>query len=156
MYLETGQRTFFYAVSAVSPFTVNIPFQDTSGNVIRCNFVQITATKGDLGSNNYVAVELSGLSRVTSINSIQPATSNAAIQTSGICGFGMPLGSSTISKNEWHGSNGEIATGAVIRCATNSGGNPAVIIGITYGNLIPYNYLREARFDSLGSYDKGR
>ena len=155
MYLETGQRTFFYAISGTSPYTANIPFLDSSGNVIRCNYVSVVATNGTTGGNGYVAIELSGPPRVTSINTIQAATVNTP-QTSGICGFGIPLGAGTALKNEWHGANGEVATGAVVKCGTNNTGNPFVMVAITYGNLIPYNYLREARLDRLGSYDEGR
>jgi hypothetical protein len=161
MIIDTGQRTFFYAVSGTIPLNLYVPFLDTAGNPIKCNYVNIAATNATVGGNGYLAVELSGLSRVTSINSIQPATFHTNPQASGICGFGFPYGGGRIvNSQEWHGSNGEVAVGATLRNNGHSAAGPQIIIGITYGNLLPFNPLKVSGFSNLGQYgteyDKGR
>jgi len=151
MQIETGQRTFFIAVSGIVPFTSYVPFFDTSGNPIKCNYISVQVTNGSVAGNGYAAFEVSGVSKVTSINNIQTATARTNVQASGIVGFGIPYGGGRLlGSHEWHGSNGEVAVGLTIKTTTHTVAPNGAIVGITYGNLLPYNSLR------ANSYDKGR
>jgi hypothetical protein len=156
MDIISGQRTFFLGVSASnpgSPATIHVPFRDTSGNFIRCNYfkVDVVTNQGTNASGCFVA-ELSGVSVFRRVGSNSICYATTALPGSGICGVGTVF--NNIGSAEWHGSNGEICTAINIR--TQYSGTPTLCFGITYGNLIPFNVLRETRFDSFGSYDRGR
>jgi len=149
MNLITGQRTYFYAVSGTNPINVTLPFYDTSGNLLNCNYVEITATNGVLGGNGFLVAELRGVSKIgnMTLNNLAPATNVASINTSGICGLGITYGASVNGKARWHGSNGEVCTGVTIKSVPNTSGSSLVMLSITYGNLFSYNYLRSDLYD---------
>ena len=66
---------------------------------------------------------------------------------SGICGVGAVFGAGTQGVAEWHGSNGELCTGVKLQVMSTASNR--WLIGVTYGNLIPYNTLR------TDAYNKG-
>ena len=149
--ITTGQRTYFLAVSSASNFVADIPFRDTAGNIINCNYIKIDSTTNGAGSNGCYVAELSGLSRVgnMTLNSLSACKSITNFNGSGILGIGCAFGGGTNGTSVWHGSNGEICNGIKLQLFLQGAG-ASVIVSITYGNLIPYNVLRS------DMYDKGR
>lgn len=151
--ITTGQRTYFLGLSStLSSFQFDIPFRDTSGNIINCNYIRIDSAV-NAGNGIFVA-ELSGLSRVgnMTLNNI-PAASGLFGGTgpavySGILGIGSVMGPGLATPAVWHASNGEVCNGIRLKVAFGFGGSQ--YFGITYGNLLPYNILRS------DIYDKGR
>lgn len=152
--ITTGQRTYFLGLSStLSSFEVDVPFRDTSGNIINCNYVKIENTV-NAGNGTFVA-ELSGLSKVgnMTLNNLRANYAVTALTGlvpafSGILGIGGAMGQGANPVAVWHGSNGEICNGLKLKVAFGFGGSQ--YFGITYGNLIPYNVLRS------DMYDKGR
>jgi hypothetical protein len=156
MDLTTGQRTFCLNLSGLSipdeTTVTHVPFRDSSGNLIKCNYVRVSASKGG-GSNppNGVLVELSGVSHIgnavlNELSGMQASSAN--INPSGVCGFGLLCSYLAVDSGEWHGSNGEVATAINLVI----GGAPSVCdsYSITYGNLFQLNPLRLSQ-----GYDKG-
>ena len=152
--ITTGQRTFYIGLSSGQyNQTIDIPFRDTSGNIINCNYVRIDAV-GGVGSQvgSFVA-ELSGLSRVGNMTNSQ---TSAAINTtlpgttivSGILGIGSSYSVNCRGEAFWHGSNGEICNGIKLRFVTAGLGGQNTTFGITYGNLLPFNPIRITGFSS--------
>lgn len=141
--IETGQRTYFISASGTLTASqiLTIPFEDTSGNVIKCNYFKITGAASTAAAILAVAVEPSGLSRVGDmvLNSLSALKDYTALNGSGILGIGGVTCGGTLQE-VWHGANGEVCNG--VRLHIVSSGTWA--IGITYGNLIPFNPLRIA------------
>ncbi len=148
MDITSGQRTYYLGVSAngVSSFDVDIPFRDSAGNLIDCNYFRIDGTTNQ--NNGAFVAELSGVSKagnMTSLN-LRSLRVYTNIAPSGILGVGGALVFGQVTTAQWHGCNGEICTGIKLRVDSNAGSQ---FFGITYGNLIPYNVLR------TNAYDKG-
>lgn len=146
--ITTGQRTYYLAVSSgQAGITFDVPFRDTAGNIINCNYVKIDAVGGTGGLVGSFVAELSGLSRVgnMTLNQLSAVTNTATPNTSGILGIGAAYSISIKGEAVWHGSNGEICNGVKIRFQS-SGTNTT--FGITYGNLLPFNTLRITGFSS--------
>lgn len=141
--IETGQRTYFISVSgtATASQIVTIPFEDTSGNAIRCNYFKLTAAASLASSLISVVAEPSGVSKTGDmvLNSLSAIKDVTALNGSGILGIGGVACGGPIQE-VWHGANGEVCNG--IKLQVNSGSN--WYVGITYGNLIPFNPLRIA------------
>ena len=148
--ITTGQRTYVNGITAVGvngqAVVVSIPFVDTAGNVINCNYFRVTAA-GPSGFRGSVIAEVSGLNvegdMVTNALSGQPATANA----SGICGVGFACAGLAAGEGRWHAANGEIATGCKIQVHATTA--QTVDLVIEYGNLLGFNPRRQ------DSYDKG-
>lgn len=151
MNINTGQRTYFLGLSGTAPFLVNVPFVDTLGNIIDCNYFSITIHNATQGWVNGYLVELSGVSKsgsVTTNSTIRPLRFNTDLALSGICGLGGVIGAGYASTNEWHGCNGEHCTGISIKLeGLGPAGDNNTIMAITYGNLFPYNILRSDMYD---------
>ena len=140
MDLITGQRTFYVGVSGLADGSViEIPFRDSAGNDIKCNYFRITG-RNDVATQNYMGLvaELSGVSHEGDMITNALSAVQAAVPTSGICGVGFVAGAGHEGA-EWHGSNGQVCTGVKVQVQTESG---EVAIGITYGNLFPLNTIR--------------
>jgi len=153
MDLITGQRTYVVGVSgtltANTAKIVEVPFVDTSGNVINCNYCKIQFAGTTVGSvNTSIVLEPSGLSREGDMvtNQLSALQNDASLASSGILGIGVV---DHLAGNiaEWHGSNGEVATGAKLQVLSTG---TAYQCMITYGNLYPLNTLRLEQ-----SYDRG-
>jgi hypothetical protein len=152
MDITTGQRTFYLAVSSASQAqTVDIIFEDTQGNNIKCNYVKIEAAAIGTSQMGSFAAELSGLSRTGNmiLNQLSSVTNTITPNASGILGIGGIYGTNIKSEAVWHGCNGEICTGIRLQHRSQSAGSFNSYFGITYGNLIPYNVLR------TDAYNKG-
>ena len=162
MQLDTGQRTFYVGASGIlgrgGGERIDVPFLDSAGNNIKCNYFHITfanGTTGGAGTNNgYFVAELSGVEmdggQIPNISVVQPY---ANMESSGILGIGGVIGNSVIlnemTRYTWHGSNGQVATGLRI-VVKNSLATANIAFGITYGNLFPLNSRRLEQ-----SYDAG-
>lgn len=152
MDLITGQRTFYVGVSGLfnnADGIIDVPFRDSGGNLIKCNFIRVTANYGvdDHSQIGGWVAELSGVSHTGDMESLTISALNATVPASGICGFGGTLGHGAGSDHTWHGSNGQVATGIKIQVNNEYG---TIAMGITYGNLFPLNTLRLEQ-----SYDAG-
>lgn len=148
--ITTGQRTYFIGVSSTTRnFDVDVPFKDTAGSAINCNYVHIQACGNSQNNNGGFVAELSGLSRVGNmdLNSLSALRFNTNLNGSGILGIGGVFGGGANGTAVWHGSNAEICNGMRLRVTSDMG---STYFGITYGNLLPYNILRS------DLYDKGR
>lgn len=155
MDLVTGQRTYVLGVSGTytpnQSKIVEVPFKDTAGNVIECSYCKIQLGSATVAATITAAVlELSGLSRQGDMvtNEVSGFQSDAALaNTSGILGIGVCNGYLAANNvAEWHGSNGEVATGAKLQI---HGSSNAYRLVITYGNLYPFNSKK------LDVYDRG-
>jgi hypothetical protein len=153
MDLTTGQRTFCLNLSGLSvpdkTTVTHVPFRDSAGNLIKCNYVRVSASKGG-GSNspNGVLVELSGVSHIGNAVLNELSGISATVNPSGVCGFGLLCPYLAVDSGEWHGSNGEVAT--AINLVIGGGASVGDSYSITYGNLFQLNPLRIAQ-----GYDKG-
>ena len=149
--LRTGQRTFYVGLSGLADGSVTeIPFRDSAGNNIKCNYFKISAAlDGTTGVLGGVVAELSGVSHEGDMITDTVSGLNTTLEGSGICGIGTVICSvGGVSTNDWHGSNGEVCTG--IKLQVNCDGANEVVVGVTYGNLLPINPLRLEQ-----SYDAG-
>ena len=153
--LVTGQRTFCLGLSGQGTSDIteirDIPFRDSGGNDIKCNYLSIQSISTQAGLNAMILVELSGI--VTEgnavLNSLSALPDDRTVpNASGVCGFAVPCGYLTQGEGEWHGSNGQVATG--VRLVITSSDNQKITLAITYGNLFPLNSLRLEQ-----SYDAG-
>lgn len=150
MDLNTGQRTFCYYLSGVNALnsTTSVPFQDSAGNVIKCNYVNVqlnvNGTAGQVGS---LIVELSGISAgdAEDLSLGHPAANT--VPASGVCGFSMAgVARGKPAEYTWCASNGDEPAGLKLFYR----GDAAANIAITYGTVRPRNVLR-----SKEMYDRG-
>jgi len=149
MDLQTGQRTFFLGLSSLADGSVTeVPFVDSAGNEIRCNYFEINAVGSNTinGSDGFFAAQVSGVPHVGDFVVDEVSAAKTTVQTSGICGVGGAVAAGGTSKATWHGSNGQVATGIKIHIVA---GQP-LNLAITYGNLYPLNSIRLGQ-----SYDNG-
>jgi len=157
MQLHTGQRTFYVGVSGIlgtgaQGKGTEIPFVDSAGNSMRCNYFQVEVAGGNNNDSGIYAVEVSGVRKEGNIvdSIISPVEPYPSMETSGICGTGSiirPANDYVI----WHGSNGEVATGVRVQLKTALGelGLKSKVV-VIYGNLFPLNPRRLEQ-----SYDAG-
>ena len=148
--LESGQRTYFLGLSATAVTTTSnipVPFKDTAGNVIKCNYFKVDLTSNSPSNPALVVAELSGVSVTQSMLGTSAIYNVTALPTSGIIGVGTVVGGGGgVGSCEWHGTNGDVCTGINLKFVAQNG---TILAGITYGNLLGYNALRSS------SYDKG-
>ena len=150
--LVTGQRTFCIGLSATiavdKTTTLDVPFRDTGGNDIKCSYLKLQGG-GVIGSGKKIAViaELSGVSHLGDAVTDGLSALSSTPAPSGICGIGVILGYLDGNEAEWHGSNGQVATG--IRLVM-TGDTTIANIMLTYGNLFGLNSRRLEQ-----SYDAG-
>lgn len=147
----TGQRTFFLGVSAVAGAnthtSVAIPFRDSAGNLIKCNYFKVETAANAANASGIFVAELSGVPIFRTVGTTNVVYNVTSLPGSGICGVGGTIGGGTGGVAEWHGCNGDVCTGINLRFISTQ---VSQFFAITYGNLLPYNVLRS------DSYDKGR
>lgn len=152
--LTTGQRTFSLGVSGLGTQgltqTADISFRDTAGNDIKCSYFKIDCAAQN-SVNSAVIAEVSGIVATGNalLNEVS-AIGTLDAMASGVVGVGVLCGSGGISTAEWHGSNGQVATG--IRLVTTTDFTAGVSVMVTYGNLFG---LSNQRINVSGTYDKG-
>jgi hypothetical protein len=150
MDIITGKRTYVLGIAGVgvngTAIVVPVSFVDTAGNAISCNYFKVTAA-GPSGFRGSVIAEVEGLDvagdMVTNELSGLPSTVNA----SGICGVGFACAGLANGAGEWHGGNGDVATGCNIQVHATTAQSVDLIV--EYGNLLGYNPRR------ADVYDKG-
>ena len=152
--LVTGQRTFCVGVSGVGvaqgTSTVDVPFRDSAGNDIKCSYFRMGIAGTDGGPRKLgVVAEVSGVNHTGDAVTDSLSALNATPATSGICGIGVTVGYLHGAEAEWHGSNGQVATGVRL-VITNVGPSVEYAIMLTYGNLYGLNSRRLEQ-----SYDAG-
>lgn len=148
--LHTGQRTFYVGLSGLGDGVITeVPFRDSAGNDIKCNYISMSvAVDGGAGDLGGLVAELSGVSHKGDMITDTVSALNSTLEGSGICGFGVVATRNGLAAPfEWHGSNGEVATGVKLQTTTTG---TSIFVGITYGNLYPLNSLRLEQ-----SYDAG-
>ena len=157
-FLDRGQRTFCIGVSGISSrgsgTLLDVPFVDSAGNLIKCNYFSIQAQTHDYGSLDFgvLVAEVSGIAHLGDMESLAIRPLSSTLSPSGICGVGSVL-YRTGRKTQWHGSNGQVATGVKIVSTVTIFGlqtTPKMAFVITYGNLFPLNSRRLEQ-----SYDAG-
>jgi hypothetical protein len=151
MDIITGQRTFCIGLSGLgsvagAPDIVDIPFVDTAGNVIRCNYFKVTVSVGLATAKGAFIAELSGVSMEGDMVSNSLSALNTAVASSGICGVGSTYAGLGTSDALWHGSNGQICTGIRLQVLPITGTGVNALV--EYGNLLPYNTLRSDSYDA--------
>ena len=151
MDIITGQRTFCLGLSALGPVAgvadvVDIPFVDTAGNFIKCNYFKVTVSIGLATAKGAFIAELSGVSMEGDMVSNGLSALNTAVPASGICGVGSTYAGLGTSDALWHGSNGQVCTGIRLQVLPITGTNVTALV--EYGNLLPYNILRSDSYDA--------
>lgn len=154
MNLQTGQRTFCIGVSgtgvANGTKAVDVPFVDSAGSGMSCNYFKMgVAGTDDVDECLGVVAEVSGVSHVGNAVTDTLSALTLVANASGICGVGVTTGYLHGAQTEWHGSNGQVASGVRL-VITNVGTSTKYNIMLTYGNLYPLNPLRLEQ-----SYDAG-
>ena len=153
MDIITGQRTFCVAVSALGSDGIStlteIPFVDTAGNNINCNYFKMSVANGSINARGAVVAELSGVSKAGNMEDLAISALAAAPAASGICGIGVIYAGFDVVDAYWHGSNGEICNGVKLQVnhvGTAGDGNTLVLM--EYGNLLPYNILKSDSYNA--------
>jgi len=145
--IQTGQRTYYLSVSATgnnASQIFDIPFVDTSGRNINCNYFTITGGIGNVASMMSVVAELSGVSKTGNMITNGLSALRSTINTSGICGVGFAAGGGGTGTATWHACNGEVCNGVKIQVLAEVF---KYFVSITYGNLLPYNILRSDMYN---------
>ena len=161
--INEGQRIFSYGVSGLEDPTGDpsaFGFFDSAGNRMGVNYIKCTviypadATKG---GHAVCRFEVSGTdlqgSLLTDSSLLSPFNTDetAAGTVSGICGEIVHAQPTSPGVFEWKAGNNTVATGIVFSIYehTHAGGQAAedIELIITYGNIIPFNPLRQDRYD---------
>lgn len=149
MDLTAGQRTFSYVLVNVNSLDsiTEVPFYDSAGNLIKCNYIHIDLFAGDsAGDESYLFVEPSGISAGNAEDLGIGFPTTSAVPASGICGFSMISCARNVTSREWFAPNGDEPSGLKLYYRGDANG----IIAITYGTILPRNVLR-----SKEMYDRG-
>lgn len=165
MDLIAGKRTYSYAVSAVTTGTTasGFPFVDSSGGRIKCNYAKIMVhydydSNGSEVDHAVAWIEPSGPNQLTNFSMVEdPGISHeyttadiAAGNVSGVLGQCIFAAVNTPGVAEFKCDNGAIMDSVNIRIEDhpkNSSHEGEITIEITYGNITPFNTLRQDRYD---------
>ena len=160
--INSGARTFSYVVSAV-PFGTEasgFPFVDSQGNRMNCNFAEITVHYDGNQSQSHCLfwVEPSSLGFTHAGNSMKDYSVLRTQYTMEAIGAGNVSGNCGSAGYSDSGHPGHVH----LKCTNNAlmdsvmmrfedepkGGSAGVIsVELTYGNITPFNTLRQDRFD---------
>ena len=163
--LNSGERTYGYAVSGVPPGTEasGLPFVDSAGNRINCNYCRVMVhydpdTNGGDRDHAIVWVEPSGsghtdFSMVDNPNIVGEYSMDDVVagDVSGINGQAVfaSLGSNGVS--EYKCQNGAIMDSVNVRVEDHPK-NPShegeITINVIYGNVTAFNTIRQDRYDT--------
>lgn len=150
--LHEGQRTYTVGFSGIGVADdvehLDVPFVDSAGNVIKCNYIKVEAN-GKFTGYTAIMCHPSGVEGQSFVDLTQSSVVAATDLPLASCnvGFGLLATYSGNGTGTWHGSNGEIATG--LRMLFHSNKDNFISLVVTYGNLYPFNPI------ALDSYDKG-
>jgi hypothetical protein len=165
MDLIAGERTYSYAVSAVTAGTEasGFPFVDSSGGRIKCNYAKVIVhydydNAGDERDHALAWIEPSGPNQLTNFSMVNDSDISqeyttadiAAGNVSGVLGQCVFAAVNTPGVAEFKCDNGAIMDSVNIRVedhpkvGTHEGD---IAIEIVYGNITPFNTLRQDRYD---------
>jgi len=162
--LIAGERTYSYAVSSVIEGTTasGFPFVDSSGGRIKCNYAMVTVhydydSNGDERDHAVVWIEPSGsnqtaFSMVHDSDISQEYTTEdiAAGNVSGVLGQCIFTAVNTPGVAEFKCDNGAIMDSVNIKVVDHPK-TPShagdITIELVYGNITPFNTLRQDRYD---------
>ena len=162
--LNDGERTYGYAVSgiAMDGDASGFPFVDSAGNRIKCNYARIKVDY-DYGNNEQrdhciAWIEPSGPSSHTAFSiTAHPAIANeittddiAAGNVSGVYGQVVFADIKNPGVVEFKCDNTEIMDSVNIRLEDhpkNAQHAGSVTIELVYGNVTPFNLIRQDRYD---------
>jgi hypothetical protein len=165
MDLIAGERTYSYAVSAVSPGTAasGFPFVDSSGGRIKCNYAKVMVhydygqSNGDERDHALVWVEPSGPNQLTAFSMVDDSNiaqeyttaEIAAGNVSGVLGQCVFAAVNTPGVAEFKCDNGAIMDSVNIKVEDHPFQATAgdITIELVYGNITPFNTLRQDRYD---------
>lgn len=164
MGLIAGERTYSYAVSAVTAGTEasGFPFVDSSGERIKCNYAKVMVhydydTAGDERDHALAWIEPSGnqltaFSVVDDSNISQEYTTDEIVagNVSGVLGQCVFAAVNTPGVAEFKCDNGAIMDSVNIRIEDHpkvSSHEGDITMELTYGNITPFNTLRQDRYD---------
>ena len=165
MNLIAGERTYSYAVSAVSPGTAasGFPFVDSSGGRIKCNYAKVMVhydydTNGDERDHALAWIEPSGPNQLTNFSMVDDSDISqeyttadiAAGNVSGVLGQCVFAAVNTPGVVEFKCDNRAIMDSINIKVEDhpkNSSHAGDITIEVVYGNITPFNTLRQDRYD---------
>lgn len=165
MNLIAGERTYSYAVSAVPPGTEasGFPFVDSSGGRIKCNYAKVVVhydydTAGDERDHALAWIEPSGPNQLTAFSMVDNTNiaqeytigELAAGNVSGVLGQCVFAAVNTPGVAEFKCDNGAIMDSVNIKVEDHpkvSAHVGEITIELVYGNITPFNTLRQDKFD---------
>ena len=161
--LNSGERIFSYIVSAVPPNggdTSGLPFVDTGGNRIQCNYFEMTIHyeyNNDPEDRVFYHVEPSSTQYTFTENSMSIHSHIAdrysiedivAGNVSGMCGYAGFADSRNPGHMQFKADNGALIDSVQLRLEEENKNQPGTIdVEITYGNITSFNKLRQDRYD---------
>ena len=162
--LIAGERTYSYAVSSVSPGTAasGFPFVDSSGGRIKCNYAKVMVhydydSNGDERDHAVAWIEPSGSDQTafsmvddSDISQEYTTTDIAAGNVSGVLGQCVFAAVNTPGVAEFKCDNRAIMDSVNIKVVDhpkNSSHSGDITIELVYGNITPFNTLRQDRYD---------
>lgn len=158
--LNEGKRTYSYMLSGVEPGLTasGFPFHDSDGDRMKCNFAQVTvhySNKNDADAVAVVYAEPSGSGHTSKsiVDNITIAeeyntTEAVAGNVSGTCGA--VLLAADKSPRDTHifkADNGALIDSVNLHVHEDYSTKGTINIVITYGNITPFNTLRQDRYD---------
>lgn len=166
MYLTAGERTYSYAVSAITAGTEasGFPFVDSSGGRIKCNYAKVVVhydydNSGDERDHALAWIEPSGPNQLTEFSMVDDANISqeytiadiAAGNVSGVLGQCVFASVNVPGVAEFKCDNGAIMDSLNIKIEDHPKGNANhagdITIELVYGNITPFNTLRQDRYD---------
>jgi hypothetical protein len=166
MDLTAGERTYSYAVSSVAPGTEasGFPFVDSSGGRIKCNYAKVMVHYDYGGSQTggekdhaLVWIEPSGPNQLTAFSMVddsniaQEYTTEeiAAGNVSGVFGQCVFAAVNTPGVAEFKCDNGAIMDSVNMKVEDHpfQATEGVITIELVYGNITPFNTLRQDRYD---------
>ncbi len=162
--LNDGERTYSYAVSAVTAGTEasGFPFVDSSGGRIKCNYAKVVVhydydNSGDERDHALAWIEPSGSNQTafsmvddSNISQEYTTTDIAAGNFSGVLGQCVFASVNVPGVAEFKCDNGAIMDSVNIKIEDhpkNSLHEGDIAIELVYGNITPFNTLRQDRYD---------
>lgn len=165
MDLIAGERTYSYAVSAVTAGTEasGFPFVDSSGGRIKCNYAKIMVHYdygqggGDERDHALAWIEPSGPNQLTAFSMVDDSNISqeytteeiAAGNVSGVFGQCVFAAVNTPGVAEFKCDNGAIMNSVNIKVEDHpfQATDGDITIELVYGNITPFNTLRQDRYD---------
>jgi hypothetical protein len=157
---NSGHRFFSYSVSGLqNPTGEVIPygFYDSTGQRIKCNFVKIELHYDGKHELNHAQayIELSGISQGKIEDGSLPVKDYTAADVSsgnvsGLCGDIITANINQHMPFIWKADNEALVDGvniAIVEYIHSGVAADDIYVYVTYGNVVPYNVIRQERFD---------